>query len=246
MGVTMTDIDADQERALAREIARRAKLRLRISQHLTAVTDLCEDLEAEAINRYDDHELPGGDAMVMLGPSANLEAWQSLVDAAEARYFQALEEGREATWLEISDQDSDPAPPLLVLSTWEETIRNKRDQPTYLRPTMKSATKYLRDSTDWAIDNLPAVANLADELHQLRSRLESLLHDGHRDLFADEQVCCLRCGSLLRRRMLDDGYEDQWWCYGCYRNLAPHEFYLAAAEAARLVLLGIGDEVCHY
>lgn len=233
----MTEPLTDDQRAAERELARRARIRLRLAQHLSAITDLYEDLEAEALNRYDDHELPGGDAMVMLGPSANMSEWQANVDAAEAYYFEAVADGRKASWPAVEDNDADPAPPLLVLASWSDIVRDARDQPTALRATINREADYLRGSIDWMLDTpFLAVDALGRDLAKLRTRMESLLRAGHRDQFADEDVVCLKCASLLRRRMLDDGYEDHWWCYGCYRHLSPTEFYLAAAEAARLEL----------
>lgn len=83
----------------------------------------------------------------------------------------------------------------------------------------------------------PPIQDIAERTHKIRRALESILHDGTRDEYADDEITCLLCGSELKRRMLATGIEDNHWCGGCNRTLAPHEFYLAAAQAAELALV---------
>lgn len=50
-------------------------LGLSIARSLTAIVILYRDLEDEALHKFADKEMPGGDALVMLGPVANMEAY---------------------------------------------------------------------------------------------------------------------------------------------------------------------------
>jgi hypothetical protein len=52
-----------------------SKARLYIAQNLSFIEEVYTRLRAEAYFHASDHEIPGGDALVMLGPRADVEAW---------------------------------------------------------------------------------------------------------------------------------------------------------------------------
>ena len=180
------------------------RLRNDLATVLRAIVDLYGNLEDEAAHRYASKDMPGGDALVMLGPAANLAAWENQIDTAERLYF----EGR-AAWIELDDLDTDPAPPLLVLASWVDIIREERGQPTDLRATVKREADYLVRSLDWIVENFLPVDELARDLSALRGRLEAVLKDGTRfDTSAtacfkdDDEAETGRCGGQLVRRTL--------------------------------------------
>lgn len=204
------------------------RLRLLMAKDLTAIVSMYEDLEAEAINRADqasEDVMPGGDALNMLGPAANLQAW-------EHRY--ETEEGRGTTVGRAdyaADQVDHEDHPLLVLASWEDVVRDERGQPTDLRATVQRAADYLRDAMDWmlATDDdgqirwLPLDA-LVRDLRRVRGRLESVLHDGIRD---DRGVPCMYCGRPLTKVWADAAENDRWHCQPCNLWSTPEQYDLA-------------------
>jgi hypothetical protein len=117
-------------------------LRLRIARDLRAITHLYEDLREEAINRAGDPDIPGGDAMVMLGPGADVEAFGY---AQISTYL-----GRTPGWVEEPLPD-DLEPPLSFLAGWSDLIREERDMPTALKATISREVDYIRSSLDWML-----------------------------------------------------------------------------------------------
>lgn len=189
-------------------------LRNAIARDLREIVDLWGSLFDEAVNRADDRsQIPGGDAMVMLGPAANYLRWEDQIDEAERLYFEGL-----AGWIELSDEDSDPAPPLLVLGKWDEIVRTERGQIGLERITVESSARFLSKSLDWICGEdltgrpyfMPA-EDMARDLAALRSRLEAVLHDGIRH--DSSAAACFKdvgtvdepkvCGGQLVRRTLD-------------------------------------------
>lgn len=54
-----------------------------VARDLTVITELYEKLLTQATHLASDPDIPGGDAMVMLGPVASPEAWAHQVDTLE-------------------------------------------------------------------------------------------------------------------------------------------------------------------
>lgn len=186
-------------------------LRLNIAQDLREVKQLCLELRVEAWHRSADKVMPGGDALVMIGPVANMGDWEERVAYAEFRYF-----ADRADWVELDDDDTDPEPPLLLLAHWEDLVRAERGTPTDLRATIERAADYLYDSLDWMLSfdeygdaRFLAVDDFARRLSQMRARLEAVLKEGTR--FDTSAAACFkddkesptnRCGGKLMRRTL--------------------------------------------
>lgn len=188
-------------------------LRLRIARDIRAILELYDNLRDEAINRAGNPEIPGGDAMVMLGPSANPEAWS--YKELSAALGRTEPHG-------LYENDTDPQPPLLVLATWEDSIRIERNQPTDLQATIHRAADYIRSSIDWCFDydatgdmNFVAVDDMADDIHTIRARLEAILKDG--DRLTRIRARCMYCDEAprLAARYMDDPRRDHWFCPSC-------------------------------
>lgn len=189
-------------------------LRLRISVDLREIQALYADLRAEAVSHADDPDLPGGDAMVMLGPSADPEAWSYRQLSA------AL--GRTAPH-GIYENDADPQPPLLVLATWEDCIRQELQTPTDKRATIEGAAKFLASSIDWCLDtdadgdiNFLAIDDMAADIAKVRRRLEAVLHAGEQ---VDRGAPCLSHGRRYVKVWDDEKdepteYGYRWRCHG--------------------------------
>ena len=209
------------------------KLRIQIAQNLREIANLYLDLHAEAANHHDAKDMPGGTAMVLLGPSADPEAW------GYAQMSAALGRTHGHGFDEL---ESDPAPPLLVLAGWVDIIRTERNQPTDLPATISREVDYLRQSIEWCLSTdadgdavFLAVDELAADLRKVRAQLENVLHDGVRQ---DTGVPCMRCATPLIRihgpEM--DKSADSWECKPCREystaaqyNFAVHTDYLRHA-----------------
>jgi hypothetical protein len=204
-------------------------LRISIARDIRAILSLHANLPNEAAHRAYDRELPGGDALVMHGPAANLQAWEHQVEAAEAAFFAG-----DRGWLDLDDNDADPQPALLVLAYWEDKIRDERNQPTDLRATVRRASDYLLSQIDYLVQQYLSVEELARDLRALRTRLESVLKDGIRP---DRGVPCMRCGRSLIKVWGADAMSDRWHCKPCDEwstidqyNLAIQAHYRANAD----------------
>ena len=203
-------------------------LRISIPRDLRAIKSLHASLATEIYFQAHNKDLPGGDAMVMLGPAANLEAWEWQVESAELAFFA----GNRDDWLDLDDQDSDPAPALLVLAYWEDKVRDERGNPTDLRATVERAADYMLGQLDWLVTVYLEVEELARDLRRLRARLEAVLKDGIR---LDRGVPCMTCGTLLIKIWghATDGRDDKWHCSLCEEWSNVEQYMLAVKYAHR-------------
>lgn len=145
-----------------------------VAQDLTAIVDMSEALEDQAINDANDHLMPGGLAMVAQGPVANLEAWAHKLDAAE----------RLGLHPAIEDDD-EWEPPLQSLLFWSEDLRRIHDQefepaPHRPRPTEATEANIIRHHLDWLWENEPKWDDFAQHIADARARMEALLAEGLR------------------------------------------------------------------
>lgn len=191
-------------------------LGLDIAQSLTAIVVLYRDLEDEALHRYADKEMPGGDALNYLGPVANLEAYgyRQLSDMM----------GRTNTKGGLDDPLTDDAPPLLVLASWHDVIREHRGlAPSEAKATITREADAIRASIDWMLaedkDGLPnflPADEVARDLRRAVSRLENVLKAGDRaDRIRAECKSCPPSPRLAVRHGENEGEEDSWYCPNC-------------------------------
>jgi hypothetical protein len=224
------------------------KTTIEVAQDLTAIVDMSEALEDQAINDANDHLMPGGLAMVALSSVANLEAWANKLDAAERR------------GLRIAVEDDDEwEPPLQTLLFWSEDLRRVHGLETDARPTIASEANVIRWALDWLLENEPHFADFAEDIHAARSRMESLLAEGLR---VKRGVPCLSVdcdGGVLvqpvaapREPHFCDGHEgvchlphercphdrgglrDEWVCGKCDRRYGVEDYRRAVAQSAFL------------
>lgn len=230
--------------------------RIRVAQHLTAIVDLAERLEEQAINDANDHLMPGGLAMVALATVANLEAWAHKLDAAER---QAIESGTSAPAHEDGD---DWQPPLQLLLFWSEDLRRTHDQefePTPYRPypTVASEANMIRHHLDWLWENEPHWEDFAEDMRTAVAQLEALLSEGlrpkrgvpclavdcdgatlvrpvasrreHRYCDGHDGICTLPHNRCPHDR---GGLRDEWTCPSCMRRYGLEDYSRAVAHAA--------------
>lgn len=216
-------------------------LRINIARLLRQVETLALDLHAQALATPNDREFPGGRALNMLGPAAVLQDWEALYEAKEAAERFDPKTGKDH-WEgpltpkgEPTSNQLDPAvyereadaaeQPLNVLCFWTRVIREERDQPTSLKPTLSREVDYISKNLDWMLRSddfdepvWPLVFELAEELRVLVRRMEDVLHMGDRSdhIRAECWMCeehprlMVRYGSVPRA--------DWWKCPNCRQD----------------------------
>lgn len=197
----------------------------KVAQHLSAIEDLSCHLEAQAIAKANDREMPGGDAMVALAGVANIEAWQNVVDTTLRLAYQAGEEPPEI------DDDETFEPPLQTLCFWSEQLRREHGDEYDKRPTISSEAGYLRFMLNWLWENEPRWSDFARDIAKARTRLENVLYAGVR---VERGVPCMydECGGVrLVRHIDDDGTRTDWRCPKCRREW-NEDRYWANVQAA--------------
>lgn len=170
------------------------------------------------------HRGINGEAMMLLGPSADPEAWRNrAMSAMVGRVDDAY----------LSDC-RDEQHPLWVLGTWEQLWRNHLDHPTALEATLPRLVDYIdQQMTYMAGQEEPPFEDFAQNLRDCSTHLDSVLHDQSQGDRAN--VGCFECGGNLERKLVKDGFEDHWTCKRCRRRYtyAEYNFALRASlEAA--------------
>lgn len=201
-------------------------VRISVAKSLTAIENLALDLHAQALNDPNSRDFPGGTALHMLGPAVPLQDWERQYEGREqSERWDTNGTDRWAKQPRLNpaiDQGDDTEQPLNVLATWTRMIREDRDQPTSLTPTISRECDYLRGALDWCcrVDEYgepewPLCFDLADELRVLVRRMEDVLRSGWRpDL---SKAKCNRCDARprLHRVWTTEQASDGWRCPNC-------------------------------
>lgn len=189
---------------------------LAVAQDLRAILDLSRDLEDQAINKGGG-DLPGGDAMVMLGPVAAPADWERRLELVEAAWFNSDQTRPRPTM--GADEDPNWEPPLQTLLFWTENLRTPN------APTIATEAEWLGENLRWLYDNEPHFDDFAKDVAAARRRLEAVLYAGERD--EKSKVPCIDCeldrdGRPVRIMLVvhygSHGAEDHWICPRCKRQ----------------------------
>jgi hypothetical protein len=176
--------------------------------------------------------IPGGEAMVMLSPAANLEAWCHQT----ATRIRATITGKE--WI-TDDHDYDGDHPVLVLGFWDDMWRTLNRHLPHPHPTLATTAAYLdQHITHMATEPRALFDEFTSDMARTRSQLESILYAGERD---EHGAPCLHCKAILTRRCDppnhgardQGGLRDMWDCPRCNRTYGPAEYWNAVAAAYR-------------
>jgi len=215
------------------------EVRLQVAIDLKEVLRLYGGLRVEAVNRAGDPEMPGGAAMVMLGPGANVEAFGYMQLSA---IFGRIHEKAVEEVLK-----SDIEPPLSFLASWVDLMREARGQDsTKDTASIEGEVRYLFGALEWMTSTdefgtpwyLP-VEDFASRLSQVRYALETVLRDGERPnrINAECEHCPTHPRLFVVFGQANDGAEDGWECPKCER---PHDI-AQVREAWRNMLVRRGD-----
>lgn len=179
------------------------KVRVNVARDLRDIKHMYEQLPSHAQSVGD----PTGEAVLMLGPVANPEAFNHRLDAAADTSHAA---------------DQFEADLLYMLATWEDDIREERDQPTDLRTTVERAVDYLLGSLDWCLSEdehgslrFLGIDKMQEDIAKAKTHLENLLHSGDR---SDRGAPCLQCGTALVKEWAgtkekpEPAENDRWRC----------------------------------
>jgi ribosomal protein L37AE/L43A len=194
----------------------------KVARNLTAIGLLAGALETQAVHQANHPDMPGGDALACLADVASPEAWEHTYETAETL-------GRDTGYI---DDHDDWEPPLQTLLFWSEQWRAETGYLVDLRPTIGSETKFIRWALDWAWDHEPHFDDFAADIHQVRLRLENIVHAGHRP--ERSRVVCDRCEDPPRLVKVygSTDLDDTWRCPTC-RHRFDGDAYLRA-QAAQL------------
>lgn len=193
-----------------------ALLRNSIGSNLSSIQSLCRNLEDEAQHRFADSEMPGGEALVMLGPVANLEAFNYL------KLSQIM--GRTEGDRGLDDVKGDPAPPLLILADWGDRVAREKGDNRTEKATIEREIAYLRSVIDWIVgtnsDGEPYfidAGELDSQLAAVVKRLEAVMKEGTRITYG---APCLHCVGVNMVRVEDAKYglQDKFICPTCRRD----------------------------
>jgi hypothetical protein len=187
---------------------------LDVARDLRAIVDLCKLLHDQAVHRASHHDMPGGDALVMLAPVASPEAWENRRETIERAWLNAEPkpgvggywDWEQDCWVERDDSreefppcddDANWEPPLQTMLFWSEAWRLEHNATIDLRPTVVSEAGWLGELIGWAYDHEPHFADFAADMANVRRRLEAVLYAGERDQHG--VAPCDQCGHRLIR-----------------------------------------------
>lgn len=186
--------------------------------NLREIGRMCHALPEEVEHRGID-----GEAMMLLGPTSDPEAW--------GHVGASLRSGRlvgDDDWLQVADNELHP---LFVLGTWEMVWRDSLEHRETDTLTLAAAVDYL-DRTMSLMGGHEHVPfeDFARDLRNCVSRLESVLHDGEQH---DTGAPCMSCGRPLERVWGKDSTADGWRCTRCNQRSTEDQYRFAVMHLHR-------------
>lgn len=190
---------------------------VKVARDLREVLRCYDELRDQAISDGDNPTIPGGQAMVALGPVANIEAWGHLYDTTW-RLADHPDESRRRIYTSEPDEDSDEAwGAYQVIEYWAERWRRARDaEYDGLRTTMLNQTSYVRESLTWARDHEPEWARFTEDIRTARLRIENVVSAGRRaerSRVRCDRDACTKHPHLIKVHA--PRYIECWSCSSC-------------------------------
>jgi hypothetical protein len=162
------------------------------SRNLTLILDLCTALPARAIDLGNSPLMPGGDAMIELGPVARSDHWlrrQHLDETHGIKHDHATDADPDQHWTAYQ-----------LLRYWSELWRIERDADyPDLRPTIETEAKWLRANID-SLRADPHFEDFARDVTTAKTKLENRTRSGKRPAFTGIPCVDPACdGARLQR-----------------------------------------------
>lgn len=181
--------------------------------NLHEIGRLCNALPEEV-----QHRGVEGEAMMLLGPATNPEAWGHREASALA--------GRISS--DYLNDARNELHPLFVLGSWDMVWRDALEHDDASAMSLPVLVDYLDSNLSYmgGYEHVP-FEDFAKALRQCVNHLESVLHDGEQ---IDEGVPCLKCERPLTRTWGDGKREDGWECKRC-REWSNEDQYRLAVKA---------------
>lgn len=173
----------------------------------------------------DEHALPGGTIMAMLGPGKHGGEARRLSPSDKARGV----EGREH---QADNLPSDPPSVAWSLLSWAKDWSRMLDTSTVYRDgepvwtrsvAVPALAGYLEVNCRWAANRHPDFASFAAEMRSLRLQLEDVTGRTRKPTKAG--ASCFECGNALVRRVIPYTAEAtvfRWWVPGAEGPLPLH------------------------
>lgn len=157
----------------------------KVARDLTEIENLTRALEEQVTHKATDRLMPGGRAMVALGPDADLDEWAEQIAYAELHHYAACDKDSHkdctiAGAEHVEDEDDQwSEDPLRSLLFWTDEWRRERGYPLDGRsPTLLTEAAFLRNCLTWAWDNEPHFEDLARDVNRARQALELTVNAG--------------------------------------------------------------------
>jgi hypothetical protein len=189
---------------------------LRVRRDLSEIRRLAGWLEDQALHHFADRLMPGGRALVELGPVARAEDVAERIEASE--HWNAAHYG-ETSLRDLShldDQDDD----VVALSSmlfWSDAWREETGSTPERRPTISGEAQWLASAIDWAWDNEAHWDDFCADVNDVRVRLENVLYAGVRE--ERSQATCIEEACERKPRLVKvwggDEESDSWKCPSC-------------------------------
>lgn len=210
-----------------------------VRDDLAEILKLCRGLHSEAVHQGVDSE-----AMALLLPSANPEAWGHITTSLKvgrlpAGYLQC--DRCDNSWpCSNPKHATGELHPLFVLTTWEDVWRDALEHETDALASIEGAAAYLAMQLTYmaGYEHAP-FEDFARDLRRCRNHLEAVLHDGEQ---RDTGAPCLDCDipqvqvfrgrelpwSTREKQLLAS--EDGWACPRCrkWSNDKQYRFSMKA------------------
>lgn len=187
-----------------------------VRDNLREIGRLCDALPEEV-----EHRGINGEAMMLLGPATDPEAWGHRQASARAGRIPA----------DYLDDATDENHPVFVTGTWDMTYRDAFEHDDSAVLTLAGAIDYLDRNLTYAATwvHVP-FEDMARDLRRCVAHLEAVLHDGEQ---VDKGAPCMSCGVLLERVWGADDKGDGWRCPKCRESSSEDQYRLAVKHLHR-------------
>lgn len=221
---------------------------VKVTRDLREIEALHATLREQAAARAGDSRMPGGNAMTMLAPVADPEAYTNLIDAADREHFKWCPRVTHAKCRfaeHVDDEDADWESVLQLLLFWSEQWRYEHGNVSDFRPTVGTEAAFLRHILNWAWQHEPRFSDFAADVRKARTTIENELYAGNR--MERTRVPCTEDECVHKPRLIrvygKAVTHDHYKCPRCKTRYNESDFaraklrLLASQGAARFVKL---------